>query len=221
MATDLFVITSVIHTGNAPWSYISTRSIFSPDERFQQTLETIRSIRMYCPGAKILLVEASVLSLEQTSQFESQCDYYVNVNSVLETRQYCLSSGKKGLGDAWLFLQGLEFIQKSSLAPRAIFKISGRYRLNEAFQRSAISDELPTFRQYSADGYVTFCFSIPGSMLETSIEIMKNTVAMYCTHENPCLETFLPAQFPEKKALAILGAEGTIAIDFSLSVYKV
>jgi len=44
---DIFVITSVIDTGNLPWSYCPQRSLFSPEERVTQTIKTIESIRKY------------------------------------------------------------------------------------------------------------------------------------------------------------------------------
>ena len=218
---DIFVITSVIHVGSTPWSYTPTRSIFTPEQRFTQTVGTIESVRRYCPGAKILLVEASCLEPTQTAIFESLCDYVHNVNALENTDKYCLNSSKKGLGDAWLFQQGLEYIVRLGLTPRVIFKMSGRYWLTEKFDRAVISEEIPTFRQTSAASYITFCFAIPGSLCKTGIEIMKRTVAMYNGPKNPSLEDYLPIQFQHRKAVSCIGAAGQIAVDSSLSIYSV
>ena len=42
---DCIIITSVVQTTNKPLSYSETRSIYSHQQRFEQTLETIESIR--------------------------------------------------------------------------------------------------------------------------------------------------------------------------------
>ena len=54
---DLVLITSVINTGKVGWSYTQTRSSYSPEERYNQSLQTIDSIRKYLPGAKIVFLE--------------------------------------------------------------------------------------------------------------------------------------------------------------------
>ena len=38
---DIFVITSVINTGNNRWSYTDIRSCYTPEERLAQTIQTI------------------------------------------------------------------------------------------------------------------------------------------------------------------------------------
>ena len=152
---DIFIITSVIHTGTNPWSYTHKRSLFSPKERYEQTLDSIVSVRTHCPGARVFLVEGSQLSTEERAGFLAVCDELVDVSTDPLTEKYCIQSGKKGLGDAWLYLQGLKRI---GACDGVLFKLSGRYRLNKEFRRSAISADVPTFCRFASDGYVTFCF---------------------------------------------------------------
>lgn len=218
--TDIFIVTSVIHTGAAAWSYTATRSIFTPVERYAQTLDTIASIRRWCPGARIVLVEGSGLSAEERAGFDACCDAVVDVSARHETVKNCITSGKKGLGDSWLLLCGLEYLRESGWQSAAIFKVSGRYRLNSAFARERISEEIPTFRRVSDAGCCTFCFAVPGHMLSAYIQIMRETVAMYCGSGNPSLEDYLPWQFTQIKEVACMGAEGQIAVDTSFTVYK-
>ena len=63
---NIVVITSVINIPDKPFSYTSTRSIFSKDERFEQTKYTISNLRNKIPCSKILLVECSELNEEET-----------------------------------------------------------------------------------------------------------------------------------------------------------
>lgn len=222
MSCDLFIVTSVIHTGTTPWSYTETRSLFSPELRLQQTLETFASIRRFCPGAKIVLVEGGPLSEAERGVLSSESDWFVDAHTKEGTRQYCLESGKKGLGDVWLLSVGLDFVRTSvPEQPRLVFKMSGRYRLNEQFNIANISDSVPTFRRFSETGCITFCFAVPGHMLDTYVQIVKGAVAMYCGSQNPSLEYYLPHQFAQIQDISCIGAEGQIAVDTSLSMYRV
>lgn len=66
---DIFIITSVINTGSHHWSYTGIRSVFSPKERFEQTLKTIDSIRALKDDSLIFLVECSNIDKEMENEF--------------------------------------------------------------------------------------------------------------------------------------------------------
>ena len=51
---NLILITSVICITNKPLSYTKTRSVFTHEERFEQTLKTIQTIRDKIPIQKYL-----------------------------------------------------------------------------------------------------------------------------------------------------------------------
>jgi hypothetical protein len=219
--TTVFIVTSVINTGASPWSYTSNRSLFTAEERYAQTLTTIETIRTYCPAAKVLLVEGSTVSTEYKMGLESVCDWVHDVSSKAETVAHCIQSSKKGLGDAWLLLCGLEYIRNKTISASVIFKMSGRYRLNEQFQMSRISSDLPTFRRVQGSGCITFCFAVPGHMIERYAQVVQGTVNMYCGSDNPSLEDYLPQQFGAVYEVDCIGAEGIIAVDHSRQVYRV
>jgi hypothetical protein len=52
---NLVLITSVVKTPDKPLSYINSRSIYTHEERFEQTKKTIQSIRQKIPNVKIFL----------------------------------------------------------------------------------------------------------------------------------------------------------------------
>ena len=66
---NLVLITSIIATPNIPLSYTPTRSVFTHNERFEQTKYTIQSIKEKIPNAKIFIVECSFLTEEQNVFF--------------------------------------------------------------------------------------------------------------------------------------------------------
>jgi hypothetical protein len=56
---DCVIVTSIVEISDAPIAYAPTRSLYSHQQRFEQTLETIDSIRRHLPEADIVLIECS------------------------------------------------------------------------------------------------------------------------------------------------------------------
>jgi hypothetical protein len=210
---DVFIITSVIHTGTRAWSYTPVRSLFTPEQRLQQTFETIRSIRQYAPGATLILVEGGD---KKYDELVKAVDYFVDAFSIPNTREFCLESNNKGLGDAWLLLCGLRVIQQLRINMRYVFKVSGRYRLNNKFCMDKFVLDRPTFRRINKVCCYTFCFCVPGSMLNEFIRIMENTVSEFQTRIIS-IENYLPWKFKQIHEVDCIGAEGEIAIDKTVS----
>ena len=65
---EVVVIISVINTSNNPLNYSSVRSVFTPEERFNQTLFVIDSVRKRMQNAYIVLVEASNIDSDKSSK---------------------------------------------------------------------------------------------------------------------------------------------------------
>jgi len=72
---NLILITSVINTPNTPLSYTNTRSVFSRQDRFEQTKKTIKSVREKLSNSKIIIVECSDFNEEENNYFKENCDY--------------------------------------------------------------------------------------------------------------------------------------------------
>jgi hypothetical protein len=124
-----FIITSVINTISKELTY-GPRSYYNSSERFKDTLKTIHSIREYVPDAKIYLIEGSKLNHEMEFIFESLTDYYVNTytdNKIIKG----VNSKMKGYGET----VQLKYIFHNYNLEKYdyIFKISGRYYLNNNF----------------------------------------------------------------------------------------
>ena len=112
---DFVLITSVINTGKVAWSYTETRSTYSAEERYNQSLQTIDSIRKYLPGAKILFVECSDIPIEYIDTIKSKVEYFVNQYEINEARDVCIKSNNKGLGEATQTKLAVEYIIKNNL----------------------------------------------------------------------------------------------------------
>lgn len=132
MPINLVLLTSIIYVPNTPLSYIHTRSVFTPDERFTQTKKTIESIRKNIINAKICIVECSHLSEEQSCYFTSNCDYFINLIGQEEAK-HNIYSMSKSLGEGTMTMAAIDFLQQNNIVFDHFFKITGRYWLSEKF----------------------------------------------------------------------------------------
>lgn len=126
-----FIVTSVIYYKDKELSYSKVRSAFSSEERAVQTLQTINSIRMKVPQAKIILVEMG-LKKELPFNISELVDQYIYSGDNYLVRLAC-DSKYKGLGEVVGLIYGIKHINFDS---EFYFKISGRYYLNEKFDIS-------------------------------------------------------------------------------------
>jgi len=130
----LFIVTSAI----IPFK---VGSIHTPQERFEQTLDTIQSIKDKVPNATIWVAEGSHEQLpdEYSKKLIEESDYYVEhyddevliqLYQNLEKSPEKFDFGKSLLETRILFNT---FLQIQQLDFTRAFKISGRYTLNNEF----------------------------------------------------------------------------------------
>lgn len=132
---NLLLITSIIYTPNTPLSYVSTRSIYTTDERFEQTKNTIATVKAKIPNVKIILVECSNLTEEQNKFFISNTDYFLNLIDD-EDKKNKIYSISKALGEGTMTMAAIEYIKNNNIIFDNFFKITGRYWLSEHFNYS-------------------------------------------------------------------------------------
>lgn len=128
----IVLITSIIDPPNKPLSYISTRSIYTSDERFEQTKKTFQTVREKIPNAKIFLVECSKLNQEQETFMLQNSDYFLNLYGNEEIRKN-MHSESKSLCEGTMTYQALQSIENNHIEYDKLIKISGRYWLSDNF----------------------------------------------------------------------------------------
>ena len=190
--STIFIVVSVIYFKDRRLSYSRVRSKFSPLQRAEQTLTTIRSIRQRVPGAKILLVEAG-LGRDLPLNLAAQADEYIFLGDHFFVRR-CVDSVFKGLGEAAALLAARRYIY--SPAADFYFKISGRYYLNDNFNPAAwppadfvcrrygrgISTRLYGFSRQGLGRWLwSLVLSIPLLLVNRSIE---QTMPFFLNHKN-------------------------------------
>jgi hypothetical protein len=126
----IFLITSTIRTSENPLSYARTRSVFSAEQRLEQTLRSIESVRAKVPEALIVLLENSALSAREASVLREAADWFVSFAQ--DARAVEVRDGPfKGAGELCMLLWIQDIVRHFDY--EKIFKLSGRYWLTDRF----------------------------------------------------------------------------------------
>jgi hypothetical protein len=138
-----FLITSAI---------MSKHGAFSVEERFNQTIDTIDSIKKYAPGSSISLIESSVVPLnveKYQSHLNLLVDEYIDFTRdetvISITKQWSNQHIVKNVTESHVLSQVLNNFKTEH---NRIFKISGRYVLTDQFKliEQDVLDPVVVFR---------------------------------------------------------------------------
>ena len=133
----LFILTSALNT---------KFGVHSNEQRLVQTLDSIASIRKYCPNAKIALVEMAGMppTQEQIDVLTAKVDYYRNHSKDPDVIGIFNSTENwdivKNTTEVMVFANVLSELVEEGVLDRftRIFKMSGRYQLNDAFNPASV-----------------------------------------------------------------------------------
>jgi hypothetical protein len=210
--SDLFLITSVINTGNNPWSYTNKRSYFTKEERFAQTLQTIDSIRQLDDNSKILLVECSDLEENSMNILKNKVDFFIQTYHDPGVRYACLESIKKGYGEMKQVEQACNFIVQNEITFKRLFKISGRYYLNSSFNKNQYSLTQFSFKMILHNVGSTVLYSVPYVLFDAYRQHAHNCNLFYEVNYPTGLETLLPVMCLPRCDINNLGVSGRVAV---------
>ena len=107
----------------------------SNEERYEQSLDTLKSIDKYCPNSLKLVVDVSYTLPEQfkIDEMVKLGAVYINGSENETVRQYS-ESGNKSLGETCATIIALNYIEQNSITAKRIYKMCGRYCLTEDFK---------------------------------------------------------------------------------------
>lgn len=178
-----FIVTSAINT---------KFGVFSSEERLAQTLDTIKSIRIRVPDPVIFLVEMSAVPLtkEQKDILQASVDAVVDCSADGTVQEIYKSDNwdiVKNLTEILCFGETLPLIEQYVGNCDRIFKVSGRYLLNEnfltnaydaypdkiVFARRRTSQFSPLTTGGATEQYMSRCWSFPTSELRNVTEMFK------------------------------------------------
>jgi len=135
MNKHAFLITSAVNT---------KFGVFSSDQRLQQTLATVSSIRRAVPEAKIILVEMAAIALSEAQRLAlaPTVDQIIDFTADHSVQELYHSTNNwdivKNVNEVTCFARALRTLTASSELDgvQRIFKVSGRYTLTADFDIS-------------------------------------------------------------------------------------
>jgi hypothetical protein len=192
---NIIIITSVINTVDSELSYYYKRSVFSIEERYKQTLKSIISIKNKIPNSEILFCECSDLSDYNSIEKDiaKNVNYYFNFfgNESIKSN---VNSKLKGYGEASILLEGINKLLSMKKNYKNIFKLSGRYYLNDKFNYEMFNNSKNIFTNWD-NNYTSYCtifYKINGNdiivfknSITDSLEDLKDNVSIEeCIYKN-------------------------------------
>lgn len=104
-------------------------------ERFEQTLEAIESVHRHILGAKIVFVDNSNVPIndEWKHEIEKRVEVFHQVQHNILSYYANMTVARKSESEINMLFEALNVVRKHNLYGKRIFKISGRYRIEDTF----------------------------------------------------------------------------------------
>ena len=141
---NIILITSVLNISTNPLSYINTRSVYSREQRFTQTIKTINTIKERLPAAIIFLVECSHLTTNETEYLKGITDIFINLYDYENRDEIVnkINSRSKSLGEGTITMYAFKYLLDNNIRFDNFIKISGRYWLNDNFNKDLFGNNI-------------------------------------------------------------------------------
>jgi hypothetical protein len=189
---NLFIVTSAVKP---------VIGVFDHDERFEQTITSLKSIRNKVPDAIILLVDCSVSTLthDEKKLLTENSNIFLNLSSEPNCAHFSKTGMKSHAENAMLFftlqtLKNNKDISNLLNTVKRIFKFSARSELDDTFDiteydnlfgKFVFKDRLPTWMsnvQHGADHlFITRMFSFCPSLIDTYLQVIQKNMQVLDT----------------------------------------
>jgi hypothetical protein len=128
---NVFIVTSAL---------LTQAGVFDTIQRFNDTLDTLKSIREKDPTATVFLADISVVPLGgMLDELQEYCKV-VSFNDHHAVKMFS-SHGMKSHSETVILMEMLNFIKRQGIVCDRIFKLSGRYVLDDGFDISYYADK--------------------------------------------------------------------------------
>jgi hypothetical protein len=122
------------------------KGVYSTQDRFEQTIQTINSIKKLNLNTYIILCDNSDISNEHKNDLVKNVNLFIQSNNNMDSKSYSESQ------------QMIQIINNiNNLEYDVFFKISGRYFLKNNFDFNQYNNDKINFREFNYDG--RFCYS--------------------------------------------------------------
>jgi hypothetical protein len=212
---NLVLITSVICTSDNPLSYIRTRSIYTHNDRFEQTKKTIETVKHKIPDLILFIVECSDLNSEQENYLKKNSDYFLNLYENHDIRNN-VSSISKSLGEGTMTLCALKYIINNNINFDNLIKISGRYWLSDNFDYIKFNNNYIVIKyiENNVENAFTALYKLPKEKVNNYITFLEKhfTQMIKCVGFEILFSIFLKSEKGIIINLNPIGLEGYVSV---------
>lgn len=158
-----WIVPSAIRLPVTPLSYSYTRSVFSTEERRQQTIETLKSVASHHANSPILLIDPTLASHELYDVAQCVGNAVPVFVADIPTFVRVTESPFKGLAEA-ICVWGVCLSQHTQES--GFWKITGRYSLLSGGYAASVASPNGVTAVFVEGGFNTVCYSVaPSSVL--------------------------------------------------------
>lgn len=114
---------------------VSQLSVFNNQQRFEQTLETLKSIDKYCPNNVKIIFDNSPNQVDESylkTIAEWNNTWFLDMGKHEYVQMYSMN-GLRSLAETYSFMGMLQWFKEQNIVGKRIYKLSGRYTLNDNF----------------------------------------------------------------------------------------
>jgi hypothetical protein len=213
---NVVIISSKIIVSSNAFSYSDTRSIYTTKERYEQTLNTIKSIKKYIPNFYIIFIDNSILPELYCETIKNEVDVFINDTTNKQMNYYTNIGKYKAYGEISQLYNVLPILKKLNIKVNNIFKISGRYIINDKFRYTLYNNDKNIFKHNIKVTdrlyYYTSFYKI--KHVEQFIKVIEKLYATILSsniYDNMDLEVLLPVCY-DKTLVSNLGITQYIAV---------
>ena len=211
---NIVLITSIIKTPNIPLSY-GIRSIYTSEERFEQTKLTIKSIREKIQNCKIFIIECSELNDNEKEYFTNNCEYFLNLYDNNELRNNIYNKSKS-LGEGTMTICAIDYLLYHNINYDNLIKVSGRYFLSENFNiNNFLNDDIVIkYIDNNENNVFTGLYKLPKKCIESlKIFLQNNFINMVlCIGYEVLFAQFIKTQDLKKIIINPIGLKGYVSV---------
>jgi len=216
---NIVIITSKIYVSNNEFSYTKNRSIYTKDERYNDTIKTIYSVKEKIKDCYIVLFDNSLFTCEEYNNLKSEVDFFINITNDDDLNFYTNKFKYKAFSEMFQIIKCYEyFISKiNKKYIKNIFKISGRYFLNDNFDYNKFDNNDNIFKRnnnlLNMKYYYTSFYKISGNFSDDFFKLLIKTFQDKDKYLEMNLEEIIPEIINYNfKELDILGLTQKIAV---------
>ena len=193
MTRHCFIVTSAIN---------SRFGVFKPDQRLQQTIDTVNSIKARVPGAKIVIMECcgDPVNAEQEKILRQNCDVFVDYGHDEEVQGLYHSTDNwdvvKNGTEIMCFGRAVAVLKTEGVFDNVdrVHKMSGRYILNdffdpETYNQTDVRDRIVIGPKYQSQfplhvttvalQYMARLWSWPVALTDTVVKVYSDSFIFF------------------------------------------